>query len=423
MNKIIIISSILFPSFIIGKDNELVVKNNKDLSIFKSKTSNHIIIMGRKTFESLNNKPLKNRINIVISKTLKNIDNVFIFPNIEEVLLFCKNFNKIIFVIGGFSIFQYFIERQLYHEIHLTLFYKNLKNEDNVVKFPKIDFNHFNIYVENINDDFTIYRLKDKYENIEEQQYLNLMKNVIFQGEKRSTRNAITYSIFSPNILKFDISNSFPLFTTKKVWLKGIFEELMWFLRGKTNIQSLKDKGVHIWNGNTTKTYLSSIHLDYDEGVTGPIYGYQWRNWNGDWKNNENNKGIDYEYNENKKGIDQIYNIIELIKNNPNSRRIVLSAWNVSQLSEMCLPPCHVLYQFYVSNGKLSCHMYQRSADIFLGLPFNIASTSLLVYLIAHFTNTSPKEIFISLGDVHLYEQHLDNALLQLKNIPYNLPK
>lgn len=248
-----------------------------------------------------------------------------------------------------------------------------------------------------------------------EYMYLNALKDIIENGEKRNTRNSITYSKFSVK-LDFDISNSFPLLTTKKMYMKGIIHELLWFISGNTNSKDLENNNVNIWKGNTSREFLDSVKLyNYEEGDCGPIYGFQWRHFGAKYK------GMHENYNE--QGIDQLQNCINLIKNNPSSRRIFMSAWNPVDLEEMCLPPCHVSYQFYVSSNKeLSCIMYQRSADMFLGIPFNIASVSLLTYIIAHLTDTTPHKISIMIGDAHIYENHIEQVKLQLSRVVYEPP-
>lgn len=246
--------------------------------------------------------------------------------------------------------------------------------------------------------------------------YLNALKNILENGNYRKTRNSTTISTFGVK-LDFDIKNSFPLLTTKKVYWKGIVEELLWFIKGDTNSKHLEEKGVNIWKGNSTREFLDKSNLtEYEEGDCGPIYGFQWRYFNAPYKGcNINYKGL---------GIDQLQSCIDLIKNDPSSRRIFMSAWNPNQMDEMCLPPCHVSYQFYVSHdGGLSCILYQRSGDMFLGVPFNIASVSLLVYLIANITGTYPDKISLVIGDAHIYEDHIEQVKLQLEREPYNFPE
>jgi thymidylate synthase len=232
--------------------------------------------------------------------------------------------------------------------------------------------------------------------------YLDLLKNVKTNGTKKETRNGITYSSFG-FLLKFDISNNqYPLLTTKKMFFKGIVEELLWFLRGSVNSKELEAKGVNIWKENSSRKYLDENGFNhYEEGYLGPIYGFQWRSFNGD--------------------IDQLKYILEEL-NKENSRRIIINAWNPCQLSQQALPPCHILYNFFKNNDELSCMMYMRSSDLFLGLPFNIASTALLTYIIAKVMNLKVKEIAISICDAHIYEEHLAAVETQLERTPYEFP-
>ena len=233
--------------------------------------------------------------------------------------------------------------------------------------------------------------------------YLDLLKKIIMKGDSRTGRNGQVFSLFGAT-LEHDLSEGFPLLTTKRMFWKGIVEELAWFLRGSTDVKELHKAGVHIWDGNT-------IQRNFDAG---PVYGFQWRHFDADYSDS----GADYDGS----GIDQIAAIIELIKTDPTSRRIILSAWNPRQQHKMCLPPCHVMYQFYVRDGYLDCQMYQRSSDAFLGLPFNIASTALLTHLIAHETELKAGRIRLVLGDVHVYEEHVDVAMAQVDRRPYALP-
>lgn len=236
------------------------------------------------------------------------------------------------------------------------------------------------------------------------QQYLDLMRHVRTNGIQKTDRTGIgTLSVFGYQ-MRFNLADGFPLVTTKKVHLKSVIHELLWFLRGETNIAYLKEHGVSIWD-----------EWADDEGNLGAIYGKQWRSW--EVIEDHEDYGVLYSY------IDQIAQIIEQLKTNPDSRRLIVSAWNVGQLKEMALPPCHLLFQFYVADGKLSCQLYQRSADIFLGVPFNIASYALLTMMIAQVTGLKLGEFIHALGDAHLYLNHLDQADLQLSREPLPLPQ
>ncbi len=226
-------------------------------------------------------------------------------------------------------------------------------------------------------------------------QYLDLLQYVLDHGTKKDDRTGTgTLSVFGYQ-MRFDLQKGFPLLTTKKLHTRSIFHELIWFLKGDTNIKYLKDNGVTIWDEWADK-----------DGNLGPVYGSQWRSWPAP----------------DGKKIDQISMLIENIKKNPNSRRLIVSAWNVPYIDSMALPPCHCLFQFYVANGRLSCQLYQRSADIFLGVPFNIASYALLTHMIAQVTGLQVGEFVHTLGDAHLYLNHLEQTKLQLSREPKALP-
>jgi thymidylate synthase len=226
-------------------------------------------------------------------------------------------------------------------------------------------------------------------------QYLDLMEKVLKTGvEKRDRTGTGTLSIFGHQ-MRFDLAEGFPLVTTKKLFTKAIIYELLWFLRGETNVRWLQEHGVGIWDEWADAN-----------GELGPVYGHQWRSWPGDHSGT----------------IDQIANLIADIKSNPDSRRLIVTAWNPADVPKMALPPCHCLFQFYVANGKLSCQLYQRSADIFLGVPFNIASYALLTMMVAQVTGYQPGEFVHSFGDAHLYLNHLDQAHEQLQRKPHPLP-
>lgn len=228
------------------------------------------------------------------------------------------------------------------------------------------------------------------------QQYLDLCRRVLDEGvEKHDRTGTGTLSVFGHQ-MRFNVEDGFPLLTTKKLHLKSIIYELLWFLQGDTNVKYLQEHGVRIWN-----------EWADENGELGPVYGHQWRSWP-DYKGGT---------------IDQIQNAINQIKNNPDSRRIIVSAWNVAEVDSMALPPCHAFFQFYVANGRLSLQLYQRSADIFLGVPFNIASYALLLQMMAHVTGLRAGDFVHTLGDAHIYLNHLEQVRLQLTREPRPLPK
>lgn len=231
--------------------------------------------------------------------------------------------------------------------------------------------------------------------NCSMQQYLDLLQHILDTGIHKSDRTGTgTQSCFGYQ-MRFDLNKGFPLVTTKKLHVKSIIYELLWFLKGETNIGYLKDHGVRIWD-----------EWADEHGDLGPVYGKQWRSW----------EGADG------KVVDQVSDLIEQIKKNPDSRRLIISAWNVGDLSKMALMPCHALFQFYVADGKLSCQLYQRSADVFLGVPFNIASYALLTMMIAQVCDLQPGEFIHTFGDVHIYNNHVEQVKLQLSRKPFPLP-
>ncbi len=226
-------------------------------------------------------------------------------------------------------------------------------------------------------------------------QYTDLLQHILDNGAVKSDRTGTgTRSVFGHQ-MRFDLTKGFPLITTKKIHTRSVFGELLWFLRGDTNVKWLNDNGITIWN-----------EWADEEGELGPIYGHQWRSW-------PKPDGTT---------IDQIAQVVKAIKGNPDSRRHIVSAWNVAELDDMALPPCHALFQFYVADGKLSCQLYQRSADVFLGVPFNIASYALLTHMVAQVTGLQVGDFVHTLGDAHLYSNHLEQARLQLTREPRPLP-
>ena len=441
---------------VIGVNNDLYCKLPSDMKMFQkitiTKINNHenVVIMGYYTWKSIGN-PLKNRINIVISKNHKEefneIKDVYCFESIKECLeyLIGIDYGKI-FAIGGNSIFKevlfnYFENIDLiYHtEIQETIPKQILiTNHDLVFSGISLPQYMINKSIKNIKNnykkeigkvyDFTKYQyiekeihytenIYQKTENInhEEYQYLNIMEDILENGSKKDSRNSIVYSQFGKQ-MKFDLRNGFPLLTTKRVPWKTVLRELIWFINGSTDNRLLQQKNVHIWDGNSSKEFLESRGLeDYEEGDLGPIYGFQWRHFGAEYINHE----TDYSG----KGIDQLQWIIDEIKNNPNSRRLIMSAWNPVDLNKMALPPCHVMVQFNIDGEYIDAQLYQRSGDLFLGVPFNIASYSFLLHIIGHLTGYIPRYFVHTLGDTHIYENHIESVTDQLIRIPSNFPK
>lgn len=405
------------------------------------------VIMGRLTYENIpeKNKPLVGRINVVISsKNIQN-DKIYCFISPEKAIEYLNDRNDIerIFIIGGVELYNKYI--YISTGVYLTRIYYDYKttkkvniNIDNHVKLDEykttcIDLNS------NMNIKVTFYKfinknallkerlyMKNDNENIEEMQYLNIMKKIIEHGHYRKTRNANTYSIFGGN-MEFNLEdNTFPLLTTKKMFTKGIFEELKFFLMGLTDSKILEKKGVNIWKSNTSREFLDSVGLNHlEEGDMGPLYSFQMRHFGAKYNGcKENYDG---------QGIDQFNNIINTLKNDKYSRRMLMTTYNPSQINQAPLPPCHgIAIQFGIEGtNKLCCHMYQRSSDWILGEPFNIASYAFLVYIICELVNNDdkvkekiiPSKLIISLGDIHIYDSHLEVAKIQMGRKPYIFPK
>lgn len=251
----------------------------------------------------------------------------------------------------------------------------------------------------------------------QEQGYLDLVRDVLENGEPRDDRTGVgTIAKFGAS-LRFDLRNEFPLLTTKKVFWKGVVEELLWMISGSTNANVLSAKGVKIWDANGSRGYLDKIGLTHREvGDLGPVYGYQFRHFGA--------KYIDMHADYAGQGVDQLQKLIDTIRTNPTDRRMILSAWNPADLPGMALPACHMFAQFYVNNNKeLNCQMYQRSCDLGLGIPFNIASYSLLTYMIAHITGLKPGEFIHIMGDTHIYKNHVEPLKIQISREPLPLPR
>lgn len=395
----------------LGANNTIPWNVPDDIALFKSLTGFtdgliKVVIMGHNTMRSLKNGYLKNRINIVVTSKVIQNENVTFVSNLQEALecaysLVGRDPNRV-WVIGGAMLY------------HTAILHTDL----NIIYHSIIpgDYNcdvHFimplhNIISSNIRKTFKLNIVKLK-ENAETK-YLHLLHETFYNGHMRMTRNGNCISLFGKE-LSFDVSESFPLLTTKKMFIKGIIEELLFFIRGETDTRKLMEKGINIWKGNTTREFLDKMNLPYEEGMMGPMYGYQWRFFN-------------KKYNEETGGIDQLQNLIETIKKDPHSRRLIMTDFNPAMVDMGVLYPCHsIVLQFYVNQNKLSVKMYQRSADLFLGLPFNIASTTLLLYIISKLVSLDPGMVIITLGDCHIYEQHTEMIKEQLCRTPYNSPQ
>lgn len=388
----------------------------------KDEKKKNAVIMGRKCWAEIK-KPLKNRLNIVLSR-----NKDFIIENSEvkqckslsESLDFIKTLDNIerIFILGGTELYKEALDHPQCKKIYYTRIFKQFECD---TFFPKIDESKWMLdesYHENetIVENGVPYKFQLYVKKHEEYQYLNLIKHVMQKGVEKMDRTGTgTFGVFGSQ-MRYDLRNQFPLLTTKRVFWKGVVEELLWFIQGNTNGNDLSSKGVKIWEGNGSREYLDSRGLkDREVGDLGPVYGFQWRFWGAEYK--------DFKTDYKGKGIDQLKSCIDLIKNDPSSRRIVMSAWNPSDLDKMALPPCHMFCQFFVANGELSCMMYQRSCDLGLGVPFNIASYSLLTYMVAHVCGLKPGEFIHVLGDCHVYKNHVESLKEQITRTPNDFPK
>lgn len=401
----------------IGKDGKLPWHCPEDLKIFSQKTRNHIIIVGRKTAETL--PKLVDRTVFVISKSDCKIDNndPYFFKDVDTSIEYAKKVfpDKKIFIAGGAMLYEsIFLHYQQYiSKIHIS----RIKNSDECDTYFYID-KYIDVQKWTSDDikgsGYFVHYVLER-EKSSDEPYLYLLSNVMKEGEIRKTRNATTKSLFFKH-LSFDLRDGFPLLTTKKMFFRGIVEELLFFLKGETNSKILEEKGVNIWKGNTSREFLDKSGMNNrKEGMMGPMYGYQWRNFNAPY-DEEKGRGTE--------GFDQIKYVIDLIKTDPSSRRIIMTDYNPLQAKEGVLYPCHsILNQFYVSDKFLDMSVYNRSQDLFLGTPFNIASSALLLFIIAKMTNLTPRMLHMSLGDVHIYEQHYDAVFTQIRRNPFSFPK
>ncbi|KHG12223.1 Bifunctional dihydrofolate reductase-thymidylate synthase [Gossypium arboreum] len=469
----------------IGKDGKLPWKLPSDLKFFKDVTlttsdsgKKNAVIMGRKTWESipLQYRPLPGRLNVVLTRSgsfdIATAENVVICGSMTSALEllaaspYCLSIEKV-FVIGGGQIFRESLNAAGCDAIHITEIETSIECDtfmpaiDSSVfqpwysSFPVVENNirycfatyvrvrtfaveHFSQDCDQVLDNkldsskFEIQNFsflpKMIFEKHEEYLYLNMIQDIISEGNLKGDRTGTgTLSKFGCQ-MRFNLRKTFPLLTTKacillllvsiclqKVFWRGVVEELLWFISGSTNAKVLQEKGIHIWDGNASREFLDSIGLtDREEGDLGPVYGFQWRHFGARYTDMH----ADYTG----QGFDQLLDVIDKIKNNPNDRRIILSAWNPSDLKLMALPPCHMFAQFYVANGELSCQMYQRSCDMGLGVPFNIASYALLTYMIAHVCDLVPGDFIHVLGDTHVYSTHVRPLQEQLQKLPKPFP-
>jgi len=443
----------------IGREGALPWHLPGDMAHFKRVTmaceegKQNAVIMGRKTWESIPAKfrPLPGRVNVVLTRAGKD-DPAFVSPYPEGVLvapsvasalekLSKKEDVESAFVIGGQAAYQEAMEMAACSRIFITRIAKDVECD---VFFPAFDDAQFKVVhvsqTQSHKDmpyDFVVYERL----NIEpaakamllaspapltaaggagqllheEYQYLDAIREIIEKGIPMSDRTGVgTVSMFG-KMMRFDLRKSFPLLTTKRVFWRGVMEELLWFVKGDTNAKNLSDKGIKIWDGNGSREFLDKRGLSHREEMDlGPVYGFQWRHFGA--------KYVDMHTDYTGQGVDQLADCIRKIKEDPTDRRILLTAWNPADLGQMALPPCHMFCQFYVANGELSCLMYQRSCDMGLGVPFNIASYSLLTCMVAQVCGLKPGEFVHTLGNAHVYQNHVEPLKTQLERTPRPFP-
>ena len=420
-------------------------------------TQANIVIMGRKTWESIHpdRRPLKGRTNIILSRSITEDDlpsdggpdkvyivssfaSLHILPCLQRLAPPCRKF-----VIGGASIYRHFLFKNIVSRIHMTricgtfvcdTFFPDIHCGDTAFFLDEItdqriqqstpDVRSQTPDVPDVSDSqscyeyrtYTAYHPAEGACYSEASQYQDMVRHILETGSNREDRTGIgTLSLFGVH-MRYDLERGFPLLTTKKMYMKAIVEELLWFLRGDTDAKQLEKKGVNIWKGNSSREYLDSIGLkDNREGDCGPIYGFAFRHFGAEYVH------CDADYTG--QGYDQVAEVLRLIREEPTSRRIMISLWNPCDLGRVALPPCHVLYQFYVEGDYLSCSLYQRSGDMGLGVPFNIASASLMTYIFAHLTGKRPKTLVHTIGDAHIYKNHVAALGEQVDRRSYPFPR
>lgn len=422
-----IITAFTNKSFGIGKGNKLPWNIPEDLKRFNNITKENTVVMGRNTWLSLKQNPLTNRFNIVVTSNDIEVDDtnlVFVNKDALDSLSTVINYGDV-YIIGGTQLYRHFMGKV--DTIMATVIEQQF---DCDTFFPIEDFHKYYLMssspvqyslVGNVNYRYITYKMRSDNQPHPEFQYLDLMRRILTVGEARPDRTGVgTLAIFGSQ-MRFDLENSVPFITTKNLSWKMVIHELLWFLSGSSNSKDLEKNGVNIWKGNTSREFLDARGLKgYEEGDVGPLYSHSFRSFGADYK------GCNADYTN--KGIDQFVNILHSLKTDPYSRRHVMTMLNPMVVDECVLMPCHgIAIQYYVSGDDtdpyLSCHVYCRSSDTFLGLPFNIASYSILTHLVAKLCNMKPKELIISTGDTHIYANHVEQVRAQLTRSPLPFPK
>ena len=442
----------------VGRHNRLPwARAQEDMRRFRKITSQtsdplkqNAVLMGYRTFESMDSKPLPKRLNVVLTSRAEKMkgletDGLKFAKSMEDAVRLCDESAGVekVFVMGGGQIYNEFFKSVKQERVQ-DLYWSLLKLGDRVETDTRLDKKLLHRLIskmryvnratmrtkaelwtgESADFDMETYRYSvdpPSAKDLElfpqahpEQQYLDLLKE-LRTAQVFSDRTGVGTRQKFGHMFRFDVGESFPLLTTKTVHFHSIVEELLWFLRGSTHNAELQAKGVKIWNGNSSKAFLESRGLPYEEGDLGPIYGFQWRHFGAEYSS--------YDADYSGKGKDQLRWVIEEMKSNPDSRRLIVSAWNPPHLDQMALPPCHVLFQFNVEAGKLNMSMYQRSADVGLGVPFNIASYAALLCIVADFVGLKRGTLVHFIGCAHIYLNHLDMLEKQQVRAPYPFPE
>lgn len=409
----------------IGIGNTLPWSIKEDMAHFKELTMGKVVIMGRKTYESIG-KPLEGRTNVVITSYGRGIEqghtNLITLPSLRHA---CDTFGCTNpFIIGGESIYRQALELDAEGYIHIEEYYITYVYDifpECTTFFPLKLFSHKEMYLRSLTHisdivSFATYISTRELESphhvhLDEYQYLDTARHILANGCVGHNRTGIDTRSIIGNTTRWNLRNgTLPLLTTKRVFLRGVVEELLWILRGDTNAKLLAEKGVNIWNGNTSREALDKLGLSYADGEGGPIYGWQLRRYGATYGTNE-------------RGFDQLEWVVNEIKTNPSSRRILFDLWNPVDIDKMALPPCHYSYQFFVRDNELSLMMTMRSSDHFLGLPFNIASCAILTHLLAAVCDLKPGELIINTGDTHIYENHIEGIQKQFTRTLFVPPR
>jgi len=397
----------------IGYQNRLPWDCKEELALFRRKTLGTTLVVGRKTAEALPALHARKVVCVTRNPALRTADWKNAVTLVDRVTGHVGVADEKVMVAGGAQIYKEALTNPSFvRRVHLSV----MKGEYTCDAFLRLEWlDSFVIVEETSYDQFTHLVLVRTDHG--EHQYVQLLRRVMADGQVRTGRNGDTLSVFKSD-MTFDLRNGFPLLTTKRMFLRGVLEEFLFFLRGDTDASLLSQKNVRIWEGNTSDEFIASMQLPYAKGVMGPMYGYQWRFFNAEYTVDADGRPVPPTG-----GVDQLSDVVHRIKTDPNSRRILMTAFNPSQAQQGVLYPCHsIAIQFFVQDGYLDMFCYNRSQDAFLGVPFNIASSSLLLMVVAKLTGKVPRHLHMTMGDTHVYTSHVEQVKTQLTRLPYALP-